>query len=76
MTNITEPIVVVKNLYAWIVQVRDAIRNDRDASIFDVYTALTNNIAELGAYIKEYDEAHKDDPTIVDMTEGDESEDE
>lgn len=46
-----EPIDLLRNIHAWMDALGNKIKNDADASLFDIYTDLRNAKMELGKYL-------------------------
>ena len=46
-----EPIDLLKNIHAWMDALGNKIKNDTDASLFDIYSDLKNAKMELGKYL-------------------------
>lgn len=46
-----EPIDLLRNIHAWMDALGNKIKNDTDASLFDIYSDLKNAKMELGKYL-------------------------
>lgn len=54
MTDIVEPIQLIKNIEAWVTRLQHSIKTDREVSVFDIYAVLRDVKGQLSNYIETY----------------------